>query len=194
MKQNRQWCINGNPHGRAIHLSDFKLNSAALPELGPEEIRVQVDYLEFTPSLKGQMENRLAYAEKTKQGQVMRGRGLGTVIESRSADIATGAKVHGYLGWQEYTTLPAADVKQRADDDMLRYHLGPLGSTGMAAYFGFFDAGEPKAGDVVLISGAAGGVGSMVGQMAKLSRCTVIGGKKMSALIGNHASRRSHRL
>lgn len=175
MKLNRQWLINGNPHGRAVQTSDFELVSTPMPALGKGEIRVKVDYLEFTPSLKGQMENRLSYAEKTESGQVMRGRGLGTVIESNSDDIALGATVHGYLGWQEYASLPVAEVTVRPNDDFLRYYLGPLGSSGMAAYFGFFDAGEPKPGDVVLISGAAGAVGSMVGQMAKLSQCKVIG-------------------
>lgn len=175
MNINRQWLICGNPHGRAVKESDFELVEVAVPDLNDGEVRVQVEYLEFTPSLKGQMENRLSYAEKTETGQVMRGRGLGTVVASASEEIAVGAKVHGYLGWQEYSTLPANELTVRTDDDSLRHYLGPLGSTGMAAYFGFFDAGEPQAGDTVLISGAAGAVGSMVGQMAKLVDCRVIG-------------------
>ena len=175
MNINRQWLINGNPYGRAVKQSDFKLQKVELEPLAQGEIQVRVEYLEFTPSLKGQMENRLSYAEKTESGEVMRGRGLGTVIESASKDVEVGAKVHGYLGWQEIATLPATEVTVRKNDQYLRHYLGPLGSTGMAAYFGFFDAGLPQAGDVVLISGAAGAVGSMVGQMAKLSGCKVIG-------------------
>jgi NADPH-dependent curcumin reductase CurA len=184
MIQNRQWLIDGNPAGRAVRESDFRKVETKLPRLRTDHIRVKVEYLEFTPSLKGQMENRLSYASKTKAGQVMRGRGYGTVIESQSEHIAIGEKVHGYLGWQEIATLHYQDVKTVPDDRFLRHHLGPLGSTGMAAYFGFFDAGKPNAGDVVLISGAAGAVGSMVGQMAKIKGCKVIGvtgGKKKCA-------------
>ena len=105
MNINRQWLICGNPHGRAVKESDFDWVEVAVPDLNDGEVRVQVEYLEFTPSLKGQMENRLSYAEKTETGQVMRGRGLGTVVASASEEIAVGAKVHGYLGWQEYSTL-----------------------------------------------------------------------------------------
>lgn len=175
MTINRQWVIDGNPHRRRVLCSDFREVRSELAPLGDGELHARVDYLEFTPSLKGQMENRLDYAAKTAPGQVMRGRGLGTVIASAAAGIPVGARVHGYLGWQQYARLTAAEVSVLPDDEHLRWHLGPLGSTGMAAYFGLFDAGRPQPGDVVLISGAAGGVGSMVGQMAKLSGCRVIG-------------------
>ncbi len=175
MTTNRQWLIDGNPHGREVRESDFNRVETPLPPLQDDQLRIRVDYLEFTPSLKGQMENRLSYADGTQMGDVMRGRGLGTVIESRCSDVGVGAKVNGYLGWQEFATLEASAVTVLPDDDMLRYHLGPLGSTGMAAYFGFFDVGQPVAGDVVLVSAAAGAVGSIVGQLAKLSQCTVIG-------------------
>ena len=172
---NRQWLISGNPAGRAVLESDFALIEAPIPSLLDGQVRVKVKYLEFTPSLKGQMENRLSYAAKTEHGQVMRGRGIGRVIESRSDKFETGNIVHGYLGWQEYSTQHEDELKKLADDDFARFHLGPLGSTGKAAYFGFFDAGKPNAGDIVIISGAAGAVGSMVGQMAKISGCRVIG-------------------
>ncbi|MEM9384806.1 MAG: NADP-dependent oxidoreductase [Pseudomonadota bacterium] len=175
MTCNRQWLIDGNPHGRAVRTSDFRLSSSSLAPLAGEQLRIRVDYLEFTPSLKGQMENRLAYAQKTRAGEVMRGRGLGTVVESRCTQVPTGARVLGYLGWQEYATLELGEITVLPDDRFTRHHLGPLGSTGMAAYFGLFDAGRPNPGDVVLISAAAGAVGSMVGQMAKLSECRVIG-------------------
>lgn len=175
MMTNQQWLINGNPLGRELRSTDFKRVDVELPELCDRQLRIKVDYLEFTPSLKGQMENRLAYAEKTESGQVMRGRGIGTVIESADEQVKVGDKVHGYLGWQKIATLDVDQVTKRPDDKYLRYYLGPLGSSGMAAYFGLFDVGKPVAGDTVLISGAAGAVGSMVGQMAKLSGCRVIG-------------------
>ena len=172
---NRQWCIAGNPAGRAVERDDFDLIEVPLAELTYGQVRVKTDYLEFTPSLKGQMENRLSYAAKTELGQVMRGRGIGRVVESRSRKFAKGDIAHGYLGWQDYATLPASELSNIPDDDYTRLHLGPLGSSGMASYFGFFDAGQPQPDDTVIISGAAGAVGSMVGQMAKIAGCRVIG-------------------
>ena len=172
---NRQWCIAGNPAGRALRKDDFNLMEVPSANLMDGQVRVKTDYLEFTPSLKGQMENRLSYAAKTKLGQVMRGRGIGRVVESRSSKFAIGDIAYGYLGWQDYAALPAAELSNIPDDDYARLHLGPLGSSGMAAYFGLFNAGKPKSGDTVIISGAAGAVGSMVGQMAKIAGCRVIG-------------------
>jgi NADPH-dependent curcumin reductase CurA len=172
---NKQWLIAGNPAGRAVQEDDFKLVKTPLRTLEDGELLVKVHYLEFTPSLKGQMENKLSYAAKTEQGQVMRGRGIGRVVESRSEHVKIGQIVHGYLGWQEYALLSANDVKVLPDDEYARLHLGPLGSSGMAAYFGLLDVGKLKSGDTVIISGAAGGVGSIVGQIAKIMNCKVIG-------------------
>ncbi len=186
---NRQWLIAGNPKGRPLKASDFKFTEATIPELNPGEILIKVDYLEFTPSLKGQMENRLSYASKTQLGEVMRGRGIGRVIKSKSDKFQINDIAHGYLGWQDYAVINSADITPLTDDKYARLHLGPLGSTGMAAYFGLFEAGQPKKGDTIIISGAAGAVGSMVGQMAKISGCKVIGvaggPKKCRHLIKN---------
>jgi len=175
MTINRQWHIAANPEGRALREDDFHLTETALTPLMAGQVRVKTDYLEFTPSLKGQMENRLSYAAKTQLGQVMRGRGIGWVVESRSDDFEIGDIAHGYLGWQEYAALPSSELRKLPDDDYARLHLGPLGSSGKAAYFGLFEAGKPSSGDTVIISGAAGAVGSMVGQMAKITGCRVIG-------------------
>lgn len=105
----------------------------------------------------------------------MRGRGIGRVIETRSDKFLKGDIAHGYLGWQDFAALPDTEIKKIPDDDFARLHLGPLGSTGIAAYFGLFDAGKPQSSDTVIVSGAAGAVGSMVGQMAKIAGCRVIG-------------------
>ena len=185
MTINRQWCIAANPAGRALREDDFSLIEASLAPLTAGQVRVKTDYLEFTPSLKGQMENRLSYAAKTQLGQVMRGRGIGRVIESCSDDFEIGDIAHGYLGWQEYAALPSSDLKKLPDDEYARLHLGPLGSSGKAAYFGLFEAGQPSSGDSVIISGAAGAVGSMVGQMAKIAGCRVIG-------VAGGAEKRAH--
>lgn len=172
---NQQWLIAGNPAGRAVKPNDFKTLEIAIPELTEGQILIEVSYLEFTPSLKGQMENRVAYAGKTEMGQVMRGRGIGYVAQSQSKTIKVGELVHGYMGWQTHAVLSDKDVTVLPDDEFARWHLGPLGSTGMAAYFGLLDVGKAKSGDTVIISGAAGGVGSIVGQIARLKGCRVIG-------------------
>ncbi len=172
---NRQWLINGNPSGRSVKITDFKRLERDLIKLEDDELRIKVEYLEFTPSLKGQMENQLDYAAPTSHGQVMRGRGIGEVIESKNPKIKVGSKVKAYLGWQDFATLKSNQVQLIDNDKFLLAHLGPLGSSGMTAYFGFLKAGKPKEGNTVLISGAAGAVGSMVGQIAKIKGCYVVG-------------------
>ena len=172
---NRQWLINGNPAGRGVKITDFKRFDKKLVNLKKDELRIKVEHLEFTPSLKGQMENQLDYAAPTKQGQVMRGRGIGEVIESKDPKIKIGSKVKAYLGWQDFATLKSNQVQVVDNDKFLLAHLGPLGSSGMTAYFGFLKAGKPKDGNTVLISGAAGAVGTMVGQIAKIKGCYVVG-------------------
>lgn len=172
---NRQWLIDGNPYGRPVELSDFAFSETTVPNLKEGEVHVKVNYLEFTPSLKGQMENRVHYAAKTEHGGVMRGRGIGTVIGSKANGFSQGDKVLGYLGWQDIATVDANTLKKIPDDKYLRYHMGPLGSSGMAAYFGMTEVGQIKPGDLVLISGAAGAVGTIAGQIAKLMGCEVYG-------------------
>ena len=175
LMKNRQWLINGNPYGRAVEINDFKRVESILTEPGDGHVQVKVNYLEFTPSLKGQMENRVHYADKTEQGGVMRGRGIGTILVSKHPDYKPGDKVLGYLGWQDFANLEPNTLQKIEDDNYLRYHMGPLGSSGMAAYFGMTDVGKIKSGCKVLISGAAGAVGSIAGQIAKLSGCEVYG-------------------
>ena len=172
---NRQWLINGNPRGRALELSDFKLHETQLVPLEDGQIRVEVEYLSFEPSQKGQLENIAGYSAGAELGGVMNGRGIGQVIESRHADVKTGIKVAGSLGWQEFSTLPGRAVQVVPNDDLLSARMGPLGSTGLTAYFGLLRVGRPEPGDTVVVSGAAGAVGSMVGQIAKILGCYVVG-------------------
>jgi NADPH-dependent curcumin reductase CurA len=173
--RNRQWLINGSPRGRAIELSDFQLNEAELEPIGDGEVRVKVDYLSFEPSQKGQLENISGYASGNKLGDVMTGRGIGEVVESRAPNIELGSTVFGSVGWQEYSTMAARSVQVVPNDDLLTARLGPIGTTGLTAYFGLLRVGQPEPGDTVLVSGAAGAVGSMVGQIAKIAGCHVVG-------------------
>jgi NADPH-dependent curcumin reductase CurA len=165
--------INGQPRGRAVTVDDFVEHAVELDELGANQVRVKVELLSFDPSQKGQMEN-IGYAAATGLGQVMTARGIGEVIES-TCDIEAGAKVIGPLGWQEYADLPAKEAQVVPNDDLLTARLGPLGGTGLTAYFGLFRHGHPEPGDVLVVSGAAGATGSVVGQLGKLAGCQVIG-------------------
>ncbi len=172
--QNRQWLINGNPRGRAMRSDDFLRNEVELSPLGEGEVRIKVEYLSFDPSLKGQMEN-IGYADATALGEVMRASGVGEVVESKAAFVPVGAKVMGLLGWQDYATLPGDQVEIIENHDLLTAYLGPLGGTGLTAYFGLLHNGKPKEGDMLVVTGAAGAVGSMVGQIGKIKGCDVVG-------------------
>jgi NADPH-dependent curcumin reductase CurA len=172
--QNEQWLINGNPKGRPLEQDDFLKQVVSLDELSSGEVRVRVELLSFDPSQKGQMEN-IGYAAATEVGQVMRATGIGEVIESKVSSIAVGTKVMGSLGWQRYATLPGTQVEPLSNAAPWSAYLGPLGGTGLTAYFGLLHVGQPTPGDTVLVSGAAGATGSIVGQLARLAGCRVVG-------------------
>mgnify|MGYP001284095217 FL=1 len=172
---NRQWLINGSPRGRALEPSDFALNEVELGALEKGRVRVKVEYLSFEPSQKGKLENISGYSGGAKIGDVMIGRGMGEVIESQDAKLALGSKVFGYVGWQEFADMPRSALTVLPEDDLMLTRLGPLGSTGLTAYFGLLKVGRPEPGDTVVVSGAAGAVGSMVCQIAKIAGCRVIG-------------------
>ena len=175
LTSNRQWLINGNPRGRALTVADFKANEAQVAPLNAGQVRVRVEYLSFDPSQKGQMENIAGYTSGAAVGQVMSARGIGEVIESRHGKITTGEKVAGAFGWQEYATLAGSSVEVLPNDDLLTAQLGPLGGTGLTAYFGLLRIGQPEPGDTIVVSGAAGAVGSMVVQLGNILGCRMIG-------------------
>jgi NADPH-dependent curcumin reductase CurA len=174
MTTQRQWVINGQPRGRALRESDFLLTEAELPPLAAGSVRVRTEILGFDPSQKGQMEN-IGYAKATSLGQVMTARGIGTVTESRVDALKVGDKVIGMLGWQEFSDVSPDAVSRIPNDDLLSAHLGPLGGTGLTAYFGLVRHGRPEPGDTLVVSGAAGATGSVVGQIGKIMGCRVVG-------------------
>ena len=172
---NRQWLIAERPIGRALKESDFKWQEAAIAEPGPGEVLLRTRYLSFDPALKGWMENVGGYVAPTKIGEVMRGSGIGEVVTSRAEGFQSGDKVIGPLGWQDYAVRAATDVVKIVDDEWLTANLGVLGGTGMTAYFGLNKIGKPFPGDTLVVTGAAGATGSVVGQIGKLAGCRVIG-------------------
>lgn len=148
-----------------------------VPEPGEGRIVVRVSHISLDPAMRGWMNEGRSYAPPVGIGEVMRALGLGEVVASENPDFAVGDTVTGVLGVQEYVESDGRGLQKvspSADVPPERY-LALLGMTGMTAYFGLFDVGALKEGETVVVSGAAGAVGSVVGQLAKVKGARVIG-------------------
>lgn len=173
---NRQFLLAARPHGM-VKESDFEYRETAIPEIGANEVLIRTTRISLDPSMRGQMENRADYVAALQLGDVMRAGATGEVVQSNNPEYPVGTTVYGTLGMQDYCVSDGKNPPFRAYDPSIspEQALGVLGNTGMTAYFGLLDLGEPKAGDMVVISGAAGATGSVAGQIAKLKGCTVVG-------------------
>jgi hypothetical protein len=156
--------------------SDFKLVDTPLPAPEPGQALVKTVYLSVDPYMRGRITGVRTYADPVLVGDVMVGGTVGQVIESRDPSLQPGDTVAGYWGWQDHAVAPAAHL-QKLNPQLapVSTALGVLGMPGMTAYFGFLEICHPKAGETVVVSGAAGAVGSLVGQIAKIKDCRVIG-------------------
>ena len=155
--------------------SNFEVSQAAVPEPGEGEVLVRVVYLSLDPAMRGWMTDRKSYIEPVGLGDVMRGLVVGEVLESKADGFAPGDRVSGALGWRTHAVAKPKELQKIPADPPLPLFLGPLGMTGLTAYFGLLNIGQPKAGETVLVSAAAGAVGSVVGQIAKIEGCRVVG-------------------
>jgi NADPH-dependent curcumin reductase CurA len=172
-ESNRQWLLASRPVGM-VKESDFELRTIPVVSPGDGQMLVRNRWLAFEPAMRGWMEDRPNYIPPVGVGEVMRGMTVAEVIESKHADFAAGDLVSGTVGWQEWAVLDGGVRKLPAGSDP-RLALSVLGITGITAYFGLLEVGSVKEGDVVVVSGAAGATGSVVGQIAKLKGCRVIG-------------------
>jgi NADPH-dependent curcumin reductase CurA len=154
--------------------ANFRVDEAPVPKPGDGEVLVRNLWLSLDPYMRGRISAAKSYAKGVDIGEVMVGQTVGEVLESRHPSLKIGDMVLTQLGWQLYgTTREATKVdKTRAP---LSYHLGLVGMPGITAYFGLKEIGQPKAGETVLVSAAAGAVGSVVGQLAKLWGCRAVG-------------------
>src|SRR5262249_46996122 len=142
---------------------------------GPNEVLIKVQYLSLDPAMRGWMNEGKSYIPPVGIGEVMRAGGVGTVIASSHPDFKAGDTVYGSLGIQEYATLDGKGLtKVDTKFASAPVFLGALGMPGMTAYFGLLDIGKPQPGQTVVVSGAAGAVGTVVGQIAKLKGCRVV--------------------
>ncbi len=177
---NRQWRLKRRPVGE-IKAGDLELSETAKPIPGPNEILVRNIYLSLDPTNRIWMSDMEQYMPPVQIGDVMRGGTLGVVEQSNASAFAAGdIVIPGMGGWQDYTigatSGPFPSQKLPTVPGMpLSTFLSALGFTGATAYFGFLDLGKPKAGETVVVSAAAGAVGQIVGQIAKIKGCRVVG-------------------
>lgn len=155
----------------------FAITTAEVSELKEGEILVRNQFLSVEPAMRGWVSAVANYSQPVGIGEVMRSFASGEVLASRHPGYAPGEKVTGLFGWQELAVVPAAAVTRKVTetDLPLSASLGVLGLNGLTAYFALLDVGEPRPGDTVVVSTAAGSVGSAVGQIAKLMGCRTVG-------------------
>jgi NADPH-dependent curcumin reductase CurA len=175
-KINRQWCLATRPVG-AIAQSNFEWKQEPIPTLEAGQILVRNIYLSLDPTNRGWLNEGDNYLPPVAIGEVMRGIGIGVVERSRNSNFPEGTLVQGFLGWQDYAIADGTDLNQFQKDPSvpLTAYLGLFSFIGMTAYFGLLDIGKPKVGETLVVSGAAGAVGSLVGQIGKIKGCRVIG-------------------
>ena len=174
---NRQWLLAARPQGM-VKEADFEYRETPIPQPRDGELLVRTLYLSFDPAMRGWMEDRPSYVPPVGIGEPMRAGAVGQVIESRAPGFARGDFVQGTFGWQDYAAVKPGGlvpVVKLPPGVPLTWPLGVLGITGLTAYFGLLDVGKPKAGETVVVSGAAGATGSIAGQIARLQGCRVIG-------------------
>tara|TARA_S200000501_G_scaffold375381_1_gene427244 strand:- start:1815 stop:2828 length:1014 start_codon:yes stop_codon:yes gene_type:complete len=175
--QNNQLLLNKRPDGMPDD-DCWKLNTETVNSLNKNEILIEVKYLSIDPYMRGRMNDSMSYASPAKLGHPMTGETVGTVVESNSSLYKIGDKLCIHAGWQTYIKAKDTDpsiFKVPQSKIPLSSYLGVVGMPGRTAYFGFNNVGKPKGSDTVVVSAASGAVGSVVGQLAKVLGCRVIG-------------------
>jgi NADPH-dependent curcumin reductase CurA len=175
MPRNRRVTLARRPSGFPQE-SDFALDEADAGSPPAGQVLVRILWASVDPYQRGRMSEARSYAAPLQVGDVMTSQSVGEVVESNDPRFQTGQLVVGQLGWQEYAVARAGalrNVPLELQPPTLALHA--VGATGFTAYFGIFDVGKPRAGDTVVVSGAAGAVGQIAGQLAKLSGCRTVG-------------------
>jgi len=165
---NRQITLKSRPVG-IPQPAHFELKTVAVPDLNDGEFLVENHYLSVDPAQRGYVNDENNYAPPVPIGAVMRAMAVGQVIASKHADFAIGTFLYGWFGWQDYCVATPASVLRRVDPAQapLSTGAGLLGINGLTAYLALHDIGNPKPGETVLVTAAAGAVGSIVGQLSQ---------------------------
>lgn len=175
--RNRRFLLRERPAGR-IGPDTFELSEQAVPEIGDGEALVRVDWISLDPTNRMWINETPSYLPPVGIGEVMRAAGLGVVVASNNPNYSVGQTVQGLTGWQDYVvvsdTMPLFPV-DIADGVSPSAYLGALGMTGLTAWIGIRDIGKPQPGETVVVSAAAGAVGSVAGQLAKAAGARVVG-------------------
>jgi NADPH-dependent curcumin reductase CurA len=175
VRKNHRFTLAARPVGMP-RPTDFAFEEHDVPALGDGELLVKVRYISLDPAMRGWMNEGKSYIRPIAIGELMRAGAIGSVIESRHPRFAVGSHVTGMLGLQEYAVSNGEGLTPVDSSRVpLPVMLSTLGAPGLTAYFGLLDVGKPVAGQTVVVSGAAGAVGSVVGQIAKIHGCRAVG-------------------
>jgi len=170
---NRQILLAEKPSGK-LGLEHFKLTSSPRPAPGEGEVLLRVRYISLDAANRAWMHGA-TYRSAVEANTVMAGGAIAEVVESKAPGFAPGDIVFADTGWQDYTALAAKQLTKLPRVEPLSHLLSVFGIAGLTAYFGLLEVGKPKAGETVVVSAAAGSVGSIVGQIAKIKSCRVVG-------------------
>jgi NADPH-dependent curcumin reductase CurA len=156
--------------------NDFELFEAAVPKIGEKQLLVKNLYMSVDPYMRGRMIDRKSYVPPFEIGQTLEGGSVGEVLESKNRRFQPGDKVLGFMGWREYFVSDGTGLtKIDPGPAPVQAYLGTLGMPGLTAYCGLLEIGNPAENETVLVSAAAGAVGSVVSQIAKIKGCRVVG-------------------
>jgi NADPH-dependent curcumin reductase CurA len=179
MPNNRQWKLASRPK-ELVTPDVLQVQESAIPALDDGQALARVKYFSIDPTMRIWMADIPQYMPPVQLGEVMRSFGLAEIIESRHADFNKGDKIMGLTGLQEYAVISPADPRGFQKLPSVPFlsdtnFLGTLGINGLTAYFGLLEIGKPQSGETLVVSGAAGATGSIVGQIGKIHGCRVIG-------------------
>jgi len=171
---NRQIVLDQLPQGAKLSGEHFRLSEAPIPQAGEGEVLLRTRYISLDAANRAWMQGA-TYRAALTSGQVMAGGALAEVVSSNAPHLKPGDLVFADTGWQDYAVLPAKRLEKLPDMTPVTHLMSVYGIAGLTAYFGLLECGKPQPGDTVVISAAAGSVGSIVGQIAKIKGCRVIG-------------------
>ncbi len=172
----RQFYLSQRPNG-VPSVEDIQIRQSSLAALNNGEVRIRNAYFSIDPAIRGWMDDTPSYLPPIALGEVIRSTVVGQVIESQHQGFSVGDRVVGMGGWEEYSTMPGSQLSRLPADKRfpLHYYVSVLGAVGLTPYFGVIEAGKPAPGDTLLMSAAAGAVGSIGGQIGKIKGCRVVG-------------------